>query len=197
MKKNVLLCFTAITFLALTTVHAQTLVKNMSSANSDVYAVYKKGNAYYIGGAFTYVGLNTGYAALTKSNNDYPNMDFPRFDGQVYSLIPDGSGGWYAGGYFTHVGGVAKSYLAHINSNNTVDAGFTANTNGVVRSIVKVGTRLYFGGDFTTVNGSPRQYAGAVNASTGALVAAWNPFPNSSVYSIAAAFGADTYFCNR
>ncbi|HYK47121.1 MAG TPA: hypothetical protein VEV83_18220, partial [Parafilimonas sp.] len=194
MKKNVLLCFTALTFLAATTVRGQTLVKNMSGANSDVYAVYKKGNAYYIGGAFTYVGLNTGNAALTKSNNDYPNMDFPRFDGQIFSLIPDGSGGWYAGGYFAHVGGVAKSNLAHINSNNTVDAGFTANTNSTVKTIVKVGTRLYFGGDFTTVNGSPRQYAGAVNSSTGALVAAWNPFPSGSVYSIAAALGADTSF---
>jgi hypothetical protein len=65
-----------------------------------VYAVYKKGGGYYIGGDFNYVGLNTGYAALTKTTNDYPNMDFPQFDGQIYSLIPDGVGGWYAAGYF-------------------------------------------------------------------------------------------------
>ena len=108
---------------------AQTLVKNMSSANGNVYAVYKKGSSYYIGGDFNYVGLKTGYAALTKTNNGYPNMDFPQFNGLVVSLIPDGNGGWYAGGDFTMVGGISTSRLAHINSNNTVDNSFKAHCN--------------------------------------------------------------------
>src|SRR6476620_9306458 len=83
---------------------AQTLVKNMSSANGTVYATYKQGSSYYIGGDFTYIGLNTGYGALTTTTNDYPNMDFPQFNGQLYALVPDNSGGWYAGGSFTSVG---------------------------------------------------------------------------------------------
>ena len=44
---------------------AQTLVKNMSSTNGDVYSVYKSGGSYFLGGTFNYVGLNTGYAAAT------------------------------------------------------------------------------------------------------------------------------------
>lgn len=171
---------------------AQTLVKKMSSANGDVYATYKSGSSYYIGGNFNYVGLNTGYGAISDTANDYPNMDFPQFNGNVYALVPDGSGGWYAGGYFTSVGGVAKSYLAHIKSDNTVDANFNGNCNGLVKCILKVGNRLYIGGSFTTVNGTARQYAAAVNATTGALILGWNPAPNSTVNTIAAVYGADT-----
>lgn len=171
---------------------AQTLVKKMSSANGNVYAVYKSGSSYYIGGDFNYVGLNTGYGALTKKTDDYPNMDFPQFNGQVYTLVPDNSGGWYAGGSFTTVGGVAKSYLAHIKSDNTVDAAFTANCNSTVRAILRVAGRLYIGGNFTTVNGTARNYAAAVNPTTGALLLGWNPSPNGSVNTITAVFGADT-----
>jgi hypothetical protein len=190
MKQQLLICFVLLTFF--TSLNAQTLVKNMSSANGNVYAVYKKGSSYYIGGDFNYVGLNTGYGAFTSISNDYPNMSFPQFNGQVYALIPDGNGGWYAGGYFTTVGGISKSYLAHIKANNTVDNAFTANCNSVVRTIVKVGSRLYIGGSFTTVNGTTRLYAAAVSASTGALVNTWNPAPNSTVNTITAAFGTDT-----
>ena len=190
MKKNLLFCLALLTLFS--ALNAQTLVKNMSSANGTVYAVYKKGGSYYIGGDFNYVGLNTGYAALTQINKDYPNMNFPQFNGQVYSLIPDGNGGWYAGGYFTTVGGVLKSYLAHIKSDNSVDAAFNANCNSLVKALLKVGNKLYIGGSFTTVNGTTRLYAAAVNANTGAIVNAWNPAPNSTVNTITAAFGTDT-----
>jgi hypothetical protein len=189
MKRQLLFVFTMLVFASL---HAQTLVKNMSSTNGYVYAVYKKGGSYYIGGDFSYVGLNTGYGALTAMNNDYPNMNFPQFNSQVYALIPDGNGGWYAGGNFTTVGGISKSYVAHIKSNNTVDNAFSANCNGGVRALLKVGSRLYIGGGFTTVNGTTRLYAAAVNATTGALVNSWNPAPNSTVNTITAAFGTDT-----
>src|SRR5580765_3611020 len=103
MKKNLLLYSVCFALSQVTTVCAQSVVTKMSSASGNVYAVYKKGNAYYLGGDFNYVGLNTGYAAFTKTSDDYPNMDFPQFNGQIYSLIPDGGGGWYAGGYFTNV----------------------------------------------------------------------------------------------
>jgi hypothetical protein len=190
MKKNLLFCLALLTLFS--ALNAQTLVKNMSSANGNVYAVYKKGGSYYIGGDFNYVGLNTGYAAFTQINKDYPNMDFPQFNGQVYALIPDGNNGWYAGGYFTTVGGISKSYLAHIKSDNSVDASFNANCNSAVRTLFKVGNRLYVGGSFTTVNGTTRLYAAAVNATSGAIINAWNPAPNSTVNTITAAFGADT-----
>ena len=190
MKRQLLFCFALLTVYA--SLNAQTLVTNMSSAYGNVYAVYKKGGSYYLGGDFTYVGLNTGYGALTSVSKDYPNMNFPQFNGQVYALISDGNGGWYAGGYFTSVGGIAKSYVAHIKSNNTVDNAFNANCNGGVKTLFKVGSRLYIGGGFSTVNGTTRLYAAAVNASTGALVNSWNPSPNSTVNTITAAFGTDT-----
>ena len=164
--------------------NAQTLVKNMSSTNGDVYSVYKSGGSYFIGGSFNYVGLNTGYAALTQTNNDYPNMDFPTVNGTISTIVPDGSGGWYIGGYFSAVGSVAVSNLAHVKSDNTVDANFNASCNSRVRAVVRVSNRLYIGGDFTSVNGTARNYAAALNANTGAVIVAWNPAPNGSVYTI-------------
>src|SRR5205809_7459077 len=157
MEKRLLFCLALVTMQA--GLYAQTLVKNMSSANGNVYAVYKKGNSYFIGGDFNYVGLNTGYGALTNINNDYPDMNFPQFNGQIYALIPDGNNGWYAGGNFTTVGGMSKYYLAHIKPDNSVDASFNANCNGTVRALYKLGNKLYFGGSFTTVNGTTRLYA--------------------------------------
>jgi hypothetical protein len=176
------------------TCFSQTIVKNMSSANSDVYSVYKSGGSYYLGGAFTYVGLNTGYAALTTATNDYPNMNFPTINGTVYTTIPDGSGGWYVGGAFSSVGGISETNLVHIKSGNTVDAGFTANcTGGNVNALLLVGSRLYIGGGFTSVNGSTRNRAAAVNSKTGSLVSAWNPdIANGSVNTITGVFGTDT-----
>ena len=182
-------------FTMLTTIYpvaAQTLVNNMSSANGDVYAVYKSGGSYYLGGTFNYVGLYTGYGGFTTTSNDYPNMGFPQFNGAVYTIITDGSGGWYAGGNFTLVGGIAKSYLAHITAGNVVDAAFNANCNSTVRALAKVGGRLYIGGNFTTVNGTSRLYAAAVNANTGGVQLAWNPAPNTQVNTIAPVFGTDT-----
>lgn len=171
---------------------AQALVKKMSSANGSVYATYKSGNSYYIGGDFNYVGLNTGYGALTKTTDDYPNMDFPQFNGNIYALVPDNNGGWYAGGAFTTVGGISKSYLAHIKSDNTVDAAFNGNCNSSVKAILKVGNRLYIGGSFNSVNGTTRQYAAALNATTGAVLLAWNPSPDYTVNTITAVYSADT-----
>ncbi|MEP7319257.1 MAG: delta-60 repeat domain-containing protein, partial [Panacibacter sp.] len=192
MKTNLFsVCITAVMLLC-TSTFAQTLVTNMSSTNGDVYSVYKDGGSYYLGGSFTYVGLNTGYAAATKTNNDFPNMNFPSVNGNVETIVPDGTGGWYIGGFFSVVGTTAASNLAHINANNTVDAAFNAACNSRVRTIARVATRLYIGGDFTTVNGTSRLYAAAVNANTGAVVLAWNPAPNYSVYSIAPVFGTDT-----
>lgn len=190
MKRQLLFCFAFLS--AYASLNAQTLVNNMSSTNSNVYAVYKKGSAYYIGGDFTYVGLSTPYAALSTISKDYPNMSFPQFNGAVYALIPDGNGGWFAGGSFTIVGGVSKSYVAHIKSNNTVDNAFAANCNNTVRALYKLGSKLYIGGSFSTVNGTTRLYAAAVSATTGALSSAWNPNPNSTVNTISAAFGTDT-----
>ena len=111
-------------------------------------------------------------------------MDFPTVNGTISTIVPDGSGGWYIGGYFSAVGSVAVSNLAHVKSDNTVDANFNASRNSRVRAVVRVSNRLYIGGDFTSVNGTARNYAAAPNANTGAVIVAWNPAPNGSVYTI-------------
>ena len=77
----------------------------------------------YIGGDFTAVGPNTGRGAPIDTSSALPLATFyPRVNGQLNSVIADGSGGWYIGGSFSNVGGVTRNNIAHISSDYTVDS---------------------------------------------------------------------------
>src|ERR1043165_2892959 len=117
--------------------HAQTLVKTMSSTNGTVYSVTNNAGIYYIGGSFTYVGLETGTGGLiTSSSNDLPIMDFPVFTGDVRCAVSDGSNGWYVGGSMYQADGISCSQLVHVLSDNTIDPAFNANiTSGTVYTL--------------------------------------------------------------
>ena len=109
---------------------SQTLVKNMSSTDGTVYTVHKNAGTYYIGGQFNYVGLMTGSSALVTKASDYPNMDFPAFNGTVRAAVADGSGGWFVGGTFNSYDGVAVNSLVHVLSNKTIDPAFNVALSG-------------------------------------------------------------------
>src|SRR5262245_52928120 len=116
--------------------NAQTLLKTMSATNGTVYSVVKNGGTYYIGGTFTYVGLETGAAGLLTSSVDVPNLDFPSFTGTIYCAISDGSNGWYVGGSIYQADGVSCSQLVHVLSTNTIDPAFNASiTSGNVYAL--------------------------------------------------------------
>src|SRR6185436_15105565 len=140
------------------TAQAQTLVKTMSSTNGTVYSVTNDAGIYYIGGSFTYVGLQTGTAGLiTSSSNDIPIMDFPAFTGDVRCAVSDGSNGWYVGGSMYLADGISCSQLVHVLSDNTIDAAFNASiTSGTVYALLLKGTTLYVGGGFTQINSTTR-----------------------------------------
>ena len=120
----------------------------MSSTNGTVYSVVKNSGKYYIGGNFTYVGLQTGSAGLLTSSVDVPDLNFPVFTGEVRAIVSDGNNGWYMGGNCTWHGNWC-SQLVHVKSDNTIDPAFNASPNSAVYSLVLKGTTLYVGGAFT------------------------------------------------
>jgi hypothetical protein len=67
----------------------------------------------------------------------------------------------------------------------------SAQANGRVSAILRVGDRIYLGGNFTELtnpNGTTvsRNHLAAINASTGEVVAGWNPDVNGNVGALAA-----------
>ena len=73
-------------------------------ANDTVNAIADNGTTIIIGGDFTYVGPYTGHGVPLDASSGSPKTPYPKVDGDVYAVVPDGSGGWYIGGAFARVG---------------------------------------------------------------------------------------------
>ena len=143
---------------------------NWVGPNGEVHSIYRNGNTVYYGGNFDAVGPATGSGALIDSLG-LPNINFPRVDGVIRSVISDGLGGWYIGGSFTRVGNYTSvSNLAHINANGSVDINFNPIPNGAVNSLILSGANLYVGGEFTTIKGLANNYFAKVDKTTGAPI---------------------------
>lgn len=117
----------------------------------------------------------TGRGVPVDATTGLPAVNFPVVsDGTIYSVVPDGSGGWFIGGSFTMVGGVSRNAVARINSDGTINESWNANigAGGIVYAMAIGGTgnsRLYLGGSFSSVGGSTRNNIAAVSVSNGAL----------------------------
>lgn len=168
--------------LGVTPCFPQTIDRNFWMVDGQVYAVTKDADNVYIGGTFSHVGPYTGSAvSLDLATGALPPY-LPVADGEIFAVIPDGSGGWYIGGEFTSIGGVARSRIAHVTAGFAVTA-WDPSANGTVRALALRGSTVYAGGYFTTIGGQPRNYIAALDAATGAATG-WNPNPNNVVYAL-------------
>ncbi|HEX3932501.1 MAG TPA: hypothetical protein VHW64_17535, partial [Nocardioides sp.] len=113
----------------------------------------------------------------------------------VVDAVAAGNGLIYAGGNFTSVkpptGGsgsaTARTYLAAMSgSTGNLATSFNVTLNGRIYALDLSPDKsiLYIGGAFTTVNGTARNHIAAVNATTGALVTAFNSGANRAVRAI-------------
>jgi len=161
---------------------AQTVRTDFYITNGQVTTQVLRGNTLYVGGSFSYVGSVTGAGVPVSTGTGLPLAGFPRVNGTVFAVVPDGSGGWYIGGQFTSVGASARANLAHVQSDLTVSAWDPGAANVVRTLLLRSGT-LYVGGDFTTLGGVTRNRLGAVDAVTG-LTTSWNPNANNSVRAL-------------
>jgi hypothetical protein len=137
-----------------------------------------------LSGSFSQVGPYTGSAVVTNPTTGVVDAAMPKVNGSVYSVAPDGSGGWYIGGYFTGVDTVKISNLVHIKADKTVDRNWKPNPDSSPSALTLSGTTLYVGGYFTTIAGVPRQHIAAFDVTTGNL-STWNPGANDGVQAIA------------
>jgi hypothetical protein len=129
------------------------------------------------------VGYISGGTAKLNGNEMLPDLDFPFIDGEVYSIISDGSGGWYVGGEFDRAGNLNRSNLVHILPTMEVDPDFQPVVNNLVNCLALSGNTLYFGGRFTQVDGEPRTNLAGWDIAANSLTP-FNPSPNSWVYDI-------------
>jgi trimeric autotransporter adhesin len=139
-----------------------------------VYAIASDASTVYIGGAFNYLGPNTGYGVSIDTGTGVATVPYSRINGRVYAVLPDGSGGWYIGGMFTAVHGVERNRLAHILPDGTLDATWNPNANGTVRALAISGQTIYAGGHFTVIGTQARSHLAAIDLQTG-YVTSWTP----------------------
>jgi len=166
---------------------AQAIDGNLWVTNGTVNAVVRDGNTLYIGGAFTLVGPVTGGGVPIDASSGAPESGFPKVEGYVSAVVPDGAGGWYIGGGFTAVGGIPRANIAHILADKSV-SGWSPGANSEVSALAVSGGLVYAGGYFGTIGGQTRSHIAALDAATG-LATAWNPNANSNVYALVASGG--------
>ncbi len=147
-----------------------------------VHSVLPAGNVTYIGGSFDYVGPNAGSGVPIDTVSGIPVDPYPRVNGKVNAVVPDGAGGWYIGGDFTRAGGVDRNRLAHVQADGSVSS-FDPDANDTVSTLVLSGTTLYAGGWFTSVGGQPRNRIAALDTATG-NANAWDPNADDSVCAL-------------
>ncbi len=134
--------------------------------DGNVYAslLSPDGRILYLGGDFKNVGPNTGHGVPIDTVTGKPLPSFPRVEGDVYSCVPDGAGGWFIGGDFNEVAGVARNRIAHILPDLTLDGSFGPGADGPVRTLLLSGNTLYAGGEFSSIGGQPLSYIVALDA---------------------------------
>jgi len=150
--------------------------------DGQVNAIAQAGGNVFIGGSFSKVFPYTGNGVVVSTTTGIVDQAFPRVNGPIFSVVPDGNGGWFIGGEFTVVGTLSRLCVAHIKADKTVDTAWNANfsTGCSVFTMGRSGTTLYIAGGFSTIGGETRNKIGAVNTTTGAVLP-WNPNAKDTV----------------
>jgi predicted small secreted protein len=152
--------------------------------NGTVFAIADANSTVYLGGDFSYVGPDTGSGVPIDAATGSPASTFPKVNGIIWAVVPDGSGGWYIGGEFSRVGGVYRNKIAHILSNGTVDTSWDPAADNTVYVLAVSGSTVYAGGDFSSIGGESRDFIAALDAASG-LATSWDPGADNTVYTLA------------
>ena len=123
------------------------------AANGNIYDVIDDSvrNKKYFLGSFEEFGWNTGGVGLVDSSNFQLNKSFPAINGDVYSIISDGVGGWYVAGKFNTVGTVKRPGIARINNDGSIhpwNPSFSIGT-GSINCLKLDGNKIWVGGYLT------------------------------------------------
>lgn len=153
-----------------------------TGAGGLVRALAAEGEELFLGGAFSSLesSLSTHGVFDLQAAAAHPTMHGIITGGSLWSVEPDGRGGWYVGGRFPIDGGTATRQVIHILPNGELDRGFDVAVSdttifggsalAVVRDVELAGNTLYISGQFSAVNGLPRVNVAALDATTGAVL---------------------------
>ncbi len=165
-----------------------TLRTDAWTTDGPVFDIKQSNGITYIGGKFSKVIMNTGGGAALSMRTALP-LALPRLNGTIYTVLPDGAGGWYVGGKFKTEGDTPDSNLVHIRSNGTFNPAWHPQPNSTVRALAQRGAIIYAGGEFTKIGGQDRRNIAALNVNTG-LATPWNPDATIISSGMATAAGA-------
>jgi len=152
-------------------------------------------NRLYVGGEFhTIGGATRAYAArlaLTgtgAADTWDPLLDSRQYQG-VLAIAVNSSGNATLGGVFDQSNGVPRRGVAVVSSTGVLQPAADATSPGIVEAIVALpGGGAIVGGTFNAAAGVDRNNLLRLKPD-GSLDPAWNPDPNSSVFSLAARGG--------
>jgi hypothetical protein len=124
----------------------------------------------YLGGNFTRIGPMTGGGVPLHADTGQPVAEFPKVNGTVEAVVPDGMGGWFIGGQFSRVGGEPAGNLAHVLADGSLDSSWAPQVTAAyppayVTALAFDGSTLYVGGAFDALSGTRRAGLGAIDLS--------------------------------
>jgi len=79
---------------------SQEILPRGLAPDGTIFTMDRMGDTLYLGGSFDRVGYLTGGAALISPTDTLPNLEYPPIEGKVYTILPDGNGGYYFRGRF-------------------------------------------------------------------------------------------------
>jgi hypothetical protein len=133
-----------------------------------VNAIVVANNTAYIGGDFGYVGPANGAAGLVDRDFGVALDGFPKLNGTVRAIVPDGTGGWFVGGLFNPDGQPNIKNLVHVRADNTLDLSFSPNPDSTVRALALLPGALVVGGEFFQIaTNQQASYLAFLNPTTG------------------------------
>lgn len=143
-----------------------TLLPRFPGFSSPVLAMATTEDMIFFAGGFTSIGEPAG--SLLAIDQGLPEPVGP-VTGQVWTILPDGDGGYFIGGAITSVAGEPVGRLAHILADGTLNPDFRPQFSGTVRALALHGDHLYVGGQFFQANTTPRRGLAVIHRHTGQL----------------------------
>lgn len=167
MKKLMkLLILLFVVFFSKNIAKSQSYVSPKYSVDGAIKAIASKGDTIIMGGLFKNVGIYTGGGAIISTNSDKPNLNFPKFIGNIVSSTSDGNGGYYIYGNYRRENEKDNPYnkIEHILPNFTFEKGFSLKVDALfgVRQMIFYNGILYIGGSYIEKIGG--QIAGDLTA---------------------------------
>ena len=158
-----------------------------------IQALVVRRDTLYLGGAFdAVVPAPPVSGTMLDLFSAQQNAGFPRVQGRIVSILPDGEGGWFVGGEFLTIGGAQRMHLAHIRADLTLDSNWNPQPDGPIGAMAILGRTLYLAGVFARIQGQARPGLAAVDAVTGEL-SGWQSTLNGGWARTLAARGDRVY----